>query len=91
MAQKTQLTPLALPGQIQTFLAKVAAALNLVSLIGSTVDYRPSCLLDESKSLGIEGSLEIGNNLYLVGLPVADPSVVGQLWNDGGILKVSAG
>ena len=29
--------------------------------------------------------------IYLFNLPVADPHVVGQLWNNGGVVTVSAG
>lgn len=29
--------------------------------------------------------------IYMPTLPTADPNAVGQLWNDGGILKISAG
>ena len=32
-----------------------------------------------------------GANIVITGLPTADPQVVGQLWNDGGVLTVSAG
>jgi hypothetical protein len=32
-----------------------------------------------------------GSNLILSALPTADPVVAGQLWNDAGTLKVSAG
>jgi hypothetical protein len=32
-----------------------------------------------------------GGTIILPNLPTADPLVAGQLWNDGGILTVSAG
>ncbi len=32
-----------------------------------------------------------GTSIIITGLPTADPEVVGQLWNDGGVLTVSAG
>lgn len=32
-----------------------------------------------------------GGTVILPNLPIADPLVVGQLWNDSGILTVSAG
>ena len=31
------------------------------------------------------------DTLLMTNLPTSDPSVAGQLWNDSGILKVSAG
>ena len=32
-----------------------------------------------------------GGHVYLPNLPVADPTIAGALWNDGGTVKVSAG
>lgn len=32
-----------------------------------------------------------GTNIVVAGLPTSNPGVLGALWNDGGILKVSAG
>lgn len=32
-----------------------------------------------------------GTTIVITDLPVADPQVVGQLWNDSGVLTVSAG
>lgn len=32
-----------------------------------------------------------GGSIVLVGLPTEDPSSAGQLWNDAGTLKISAG
>lgn len=32
-----------------------------------------------------------GPQLFITGLPTSDPSVEGQVWNDSGVLKISAG
>ena len=55
-----------------------------------------------SGSLNISGSLEVGGNsnfpagsspsiVVFSDLPTSDPSNAGQLYNDGGTLKMSAG
>jgi len=36
-------------------------------------------------------TLTTTSTVIMTGLPVADPLVAGQLWNDAGILTVSAG
>jgi len=33
----------------------------------------------------------MGGNVFMENLPVADPHIVGVLWNNGGVLTVSAG
>lgn len=40
-----------------------------------------------------QDKVEIGNTsaVYIQNLPTSDPTSAGQLWNDGGTLKVSAG
>ena len=35
--------------------------------------------------------LFVGRNVFLSGLPTTDPGVAGQIWNDTGDLKISAG
>ena len=35
--------------------------------------------------------LFVGRNVFLSGLPTTDPGVAGQIWNDTGTLKISAG
>ena len=35
--------------------------------------------------------LYISGNVFFTGLPTSDPQVAGQLWNDNGTLKISAG
>lgn len=35
--------------------------------------------------------LYVSRNVFLTGLPTSDPQVEGQLWNDNGVLKISAG
>lgn len=35
--------------------------------------------------------LTVADVVIMSGLPTADPTVAGQLWNDAGTLKVSAG
>jgi hypothetical protein len=32
-----------------------------------------------------------GSAILLTGLPIANPHVVGELWNNGGVVTVSAG
>jgi hypothetical protein len=53
-------------------------ALNIGNLIKGN-------MADGSKSVIVDGTLTINH------LPTTDPKVVGQLWNDSGVLKVSAG
>ena len=36
-------------------------------------------------------NISASGTVIFSGLPTADPEVVGQLWDDGGILTVSAG
>jgi hypothetical protein len=33
----------------------------------------------------------LGPAVFMVGLPTADPHVVGQVWNNAGIMTISAG
>lgn len=33
----------------------------------------------------------LGNNIICPNLPTSDPQVAGALWNDNGVLKISAG
>lgn len=35
--------------------------------------------------------LRIARNVYFTGLPTADPHVVGELWNNSGVMTISAG
>ena len=37
------------------------------------------------------GTLSTTGAVIMTGLPTSDPTVAGQLWNDAGTLKVSAG
>lgn len=41
-------------------------------------------------AITVTGSIN-GGTIILPNLPTVDPEVVGQLWNNGGILTVSAG
>ena len=38
-----------------------------------------------------DGPQELTGTLTLSGLPTADPVAAGQLWNDAGTVKISAG
>jgi hypothetical protein len=38
-----------------------------------------------------DGTVTISGAVKMTGLPTADPTVAGQLWNDAGTVKVSAG
>lgn len=40
---------------------------------------------------GTKNKFAASGKIYFTDLPVADPSVAGQLWNNGGALSVSAG
>ena len=43
-------------------------------------------------TLSTTGAVTInGTTVIITALPTANPEVVGQLWNDGGTLKISAG
>ena len=47
---------------------------------------------DLDANIQITGSLSVtGSALIFTGLPTSDPSVAGQVYNDGGTLKISAG
>jgi hypothetical protein len=51
---------------------------------------------DNTYDIGASGAnrprdLHIARNIHATGLPTSDPSSAGQLWNDSGTLKVSAG
>lgn len=50
---------------------------------------------DNSRDVGSASyryrDLHLGRDAYMNGLPTSDPSSAGQLWNDSGTLKVSAG
>lgn len=56
----------------------ISNALNIGNLITGN-------MATESKSVTIDGTLTINN------IPTSDPNVAGQIWNDNGTLKVSAG
>ena len=59
--------------------------------IGVSVDSDISSQL-EVKGTGITTThLETTQTVIFNNLPTADPSVAGQLWNDSGTLKISAG
>jgi hypothetical protein len=45
----------------------------------------------EAPTVNATGQMSAGGVVMMTGLPTADPLVVGQLWNDSGTLKVSAG
>ena len=38
-----------------------------------------------------DSSIDANGTVVLANLPTSDPTVAGQLWNDSGTLKVSAG
>jgi hypothetical protein len=42
-------------------------------------------------TLKINGDLTVTGDLHLPGLPTSDPTTVGQVWNNAGVLTVSAG
>jgi len=73
MAQKIQLTPLALPGAVRTFIAKASSEVNEVfllpialeshsSLIGSEIQHSPFTSRSGS-DLGLEGASGFGARL----------------------------
>lgn len=43
------------------------------------------------KTLDVDGDARVSGDVFFTGLPTSDPAVAGQLWNDSGTLKVSAG
>jgi hypothetical protein len=45
----------------------------------------------EEPDTNTTGQLTASGIVMLTGLPTADPEVLGQLWNDSGTLKISAG
>ena len=53
-----------------------------------------ACKLYEDNELRFEtvdGGAKVTGTLTITGLPTSDPSAAGQLWNDSGTVKVSAG
>jgi len=52
-----------------------------------SVDIHQSLVISEDLVVGRDFTVE--GNLFLPGLPTADPGVQGQVWNDSGILKIS--
>lgn len=82
--------------QTQFYLDDSSQYIQLVVGTGGTV---PQIELDGAQnevriSATGGGRIEIGgavNQRVIVQLPTADPGVAGQLWNDGGTVKVSAG
>lgn len=42
-------------------------------------------------AIQVTGGVQLDGTVKMTTLPAADPLVAGQLWNDAGILKVSAG
>lgn len=60
------------------------------SLNGFIGDMSGGDLTVEEITVTGESSID-GATIVLPNLPTADPGVAGQLWNDAGALKVSAG
>ena len=76
--------------------SKVSVSLYaFIPVLGQTVSFQPGILLkalDDSVKFSISGSLTIsGSSVIVTNLPTSDPSSAGQLYNDGGTLKISAG
>ena len=64
MAQVTALQPYGVPGRTRSFVAKAAAAVVLVNIIGSSAIVSPNHISDLGKNLLIEGDLEVRRNAY---------------------------
>ena len=43
------------------------------------------------ETLSVNGALTVTGKLHLPGIPTTDPAVVGEVWNNAGVLTVSAG
>lgn len=56
-----------------------------------TIDAGADATYDLGKSGTQWRDLYLSRNAYLPGLPTSDPAVAGQLWNNSGVLTVSAG
>lgn len=62
-------------------------------LDADTLDGKDSAVfLDKSETATLTGDLTLtGTVVSMTALPTADPLVAGQLWNNAGVLTVSAG
>ena len=47
--------------------------------------------LSGAGDLDVDGNTQLDGTLTISGLATSDPSAAGQLWNDSGTVKVSAG
>jgi len=62
-----------------------------LSMDATAEDGKGSIALNVSGSGGVIALGGTGQKIVLAGLPTSNPARAGQLWNDGGTLKVSAG
>lgn len=79
--------------QNETFVNLINTAINtgkeVTFIIDSiTYEFTPEGILEFI--LANLGTIS-GSNLVFTDLPTADPEILGQLWNNGGVLTVSAG
>lgn len=66
--------------------------INGVPFVPPTPDPDPTFDSVTTGDLEVTGESNIdGATIILANLPTADPEVVGQLWNNSGVLTVSAG
>ena len=68
MAQVTALQPYGVPGRTRSFVAKAAAAVVLVNIIGSSAIVAPNHISDLGKNLLVEGAFETKEGAYVGGL-----------------------
>lgn len=82
MAQTTFSGPVRSEGGFQTIsINATTGAVTVTSTLGAAT----------SVTSVATGTLNTTGAVIMTGLPTADPVVAGQLWNDTGTLKVSAG
>lgn len=51
----------------------------------------PAKMSDETGAVRLEGSLDFTGAIFMGDLPDSDPAVLGQLYNDSGVVTVSTG
>lgn len=75
--------------------ATTTRTVTIPNATGSLALSNPSVhALPKLLAAGIFGDSRIsddGTNIIITGLPTSNPGVLGALWNDGGILKISTG
>ena len=63
-----------------------------VSFMDTDNSYSVNKNLSVGGNLNVKGTLDVsGGTVKLSNLPTSDPTNAGQLWNDSGTLKISAG